>query len=122
MMSRDSSITSPSDFFRTGTVPFEDAFKSVDVIFTPTTPNSAFPINAKIHDPISMYMNDLLTVPANMAGLPALSIPSGKNKRGLPLGFQFIGRPFDEGSLFNIGSYFEENCQFSSEKKEWWKT
>ena len=101
---------------------FEDAFKIVDVIFTPTTPNSAFPINAKIHDPISMYMNDLLTVPANMAGLPALSIPSGKNKRGLPLGFQFIGRPFDEGSLFNIGSYFEENCEFSSEKKEWWKT
>ncbi|MBL42173.1 MAG: Asp-tRNA(Asn)/Glu-tRNA(Gln) amidotransferase GatCAB subunit A [Rhodospirillaceae bacterium] len=100
---------------------FENVFKDVDVIFTPTTPNSAFPINAKIDDPISMYMNDLLTVPANMAGLPAISIPSGKDNKGLPLGFQFIGKPFDESGLLNIASYFEEVCEFEDDKEEWWK-
>ncbi|PPR78888.1 MAG: Glutamyl-tRNA(Gln) amidotransferase subunit A [Alphaproteobacteria bacterium MarineAlpha2_Bin1] len=101
---------------------FENVFKDIDVIFTPTTPNSAFPIDAKIDDPISMYMNDLLTVPANMAGLPAISIPSGKDNKGLPLGFQFIGKPFDESGLLNVASYFEEVCEFSDNKDEWWKS
>ena len=101
---------------------FENAFKDIDVIFTPTTPNSAFPINEKINDPISMYMNDLLTVPANMAGLPAISIPSGIDSKGLPLGFQFIGKPFDESGLFNVASYFESVSEFSDNKQVWWKS
>ncbi len=99
---------------------FEKVFNEVDVIFTPTTPSSAFPLDEKIDDPISMYMNDLLTVPANMAGLPAISLPSGKDSQGMPLGFQLIGKPFDEGGLINIASYFEEVIGFSSIKKEWW--
>ena len=74
---------------------FDEAFKSVDTILTPTTPSSAFAIGENVDDPISMYLNDVLTVPVNLAGLPAISIPAGYDQNNLPLGLQLIGKPFD---------------------------
>jgi aspartyl-tRNA(Asn)/glutamyl-tRNA(Gln) amidotransferase subunit A len=90
---------------------FAKAFKEVDVIATPTTPTPAFKIGEKANDPLSMYLADIFTVPANIANLPALTVPSGFSKSSdnsseLPLGLQFIGRPFDERSLFEVGKKF----------------
>lgn len=86
---------------------FEDAFNGCDLIFTPTTPNVAFPIGEKQTDPIEMYLNDVLTVPASLAGLPAISIPSGYNKENLPVGLQIIGKPFDEISVLGAANLIE---------------
>tara|TARA_B100000963_G_scaffold346641_1_gene352078 strand:- start:120 stop:950 length:831 start_codon:yes stop_codon:yes gene_type:complete len=86
---------------------FEEAFKWCDLILTPTTPNVAFPIGEKQTDPIEMYLNDVLTVPASLAGLPAISIPSGFNKEMLPIGLQVIGKPFEEISVLSAGSMIE---------------
>ena len=86
---------------------FEEAFKRCDLILTPTTPNVAFPIGEKQTDPIEMYLNDVLTVPASLAGLPAISIPSGFNNEMLPIGLQVIGKPFEEISVLSAGSMIE---------------
>ena len=75
---------------------FDDNFTKVDAILTPSTPSSAFKIGEKTNDPVSMYLNDIITVPTNLAGLPALSLPAGLDKQGLPLGLQLIGKPLDE--------------------------
>jgi aspartyl-tRNA(Asn)/glutamyl-tRNA(Gln) amidotransferase subunit A len=91
---------------------FDNAFHSVDALLTPTTPGAAFPIGEKEDDPISMYLNDVFTVPASLAGLPAISVPVGSNENGLPLGLQIIGRPFDEGSVFRLGQALEDAAQF----------
>lgn len=91
---------------------FETAFQKVDVILTPTTPTAAFAIDEKPTDPVVMYLNDVLTVPANLAGLPAISIPAGFSKEGLPLGLQLIGPAFDENVLFRSGRVLEENAAF----------
>jgi aspartyl-tRNA(Asn)/glutamyl-tRNA(Gln) amidotransferase subunit A len=91
---------------------FEDAFQKVDVILTPTTPSAAFALDEKPTDPVVMYLNDVLTVPANLAGLPAISIPAGLSKEGLPLGLQLIGPAFDENVLFRVGRVLEENAAF----------
>ena len=80
---------------------FDLAFKEVDTILTPTTPSSAFKIGDKTNDPISMYLNDVFTVPVNLAGLPAISIPAGFDDSGLPLGLQLIGKSFDEQTILN---------------------
>ena len=82
------------------------AFEDVDVIATPTTPSTAFKFGEK-QDPISMYMADIFTTPANLAGLPAISIPSGEDEHGLPFGIQFIAPHFSEKKLFEIGKDFE---------------
>ena len=79
---------------------FKEAFKSVDVIFTPTAPSDAFEQGSKIDDPIQMYLNDVFTVPISLAGLPAISVPMGLSNNKLPLGFQIIGKSFDEDSVF----------------------
>lgn len=92
---------------------FETAFQKVDVILTPTTPSAAFAIDEKPTDPVVMYLNDVLTVPANLAGLPAISIPAGLSKEGLPLGLQLIGPAFDENVLFQAGRVIEENAAFT---------
>ena len=78
---------------------FTQAFKQVDVILTPTAPSDAFAIGDKTDDPITMYLNDVFTVPTSLAGLPAISVPAGLSARGLPLGLQLIGRPFDEETV-----------------------
>ena len=86
---------------------FDDSFLKVDAILTPSTPSSAFKIGEKAKDPNQMYLNDIFTVPANLAGLPALSLPAGLDKQGYPLGLQLIGKALDEQKILNIGYAFE---------------
>ncbi|MBS1516700.1 MAG: Asp-tRNA(Asn)/Glu-tRNA(Gln) amidotransferase subunit GatA [Bacteroidetes bacterium] len=81
---------------------FENAFREVDFIISPTTPNTAFRLGEKIDDPLSMYLNDIYTASVNLAGIPAVSIPCGKDKNGLPFGIQVMGRKFDEAGLLKI--------------------
>ena len=90
---------------------FQKAFQKVDVLLTPTTPTPAFELGSQL-DPISMYMNDVFTVPASLAGLPAMSVPSGLSEEGLPLGLQIIGKQFDESSVLKIASNIEDQAQF----------
>ncbi|EKE08941.1 MAG: hypothetical protein ACD_16C00232G0001 [uncultured bacterium] len=93
---------------------FELAFQKVDVILTPTTPSAAFALDEKPTDPVVMYLNDVLTVPANLAGLPGISLPAGLSSEGLPLGLQLIGPAFDENVLFRTARILEEAAQFKS--------
>ena len=88
---------------------FINAYKECDFILTPTAPSAAFPIGEKEDDPIKMYLNDVFTVPASLAGIPGISIPFGKSKEGLPLGVQILSKHFDEQTIFNIASYLEKN-------------
>ena len=88
---------------------FLEAFKKCDFILTPTTPNVAFAIGEKQDDPLEMYLNDVLTVPASLAGLPAISVPSGCNEEGLPFGLQIIAKPFDEMLVFRAGKFIEDS-------------
>ena len=92
---------------------FENAFRSVDVILTPSTPNTAFPVNAKNMDPLEMYLNDVFTVPMNLAGIPALSLPVGLAANGLPLGMQLIANNFQEPLLFRVAKAIEDDVQFT---------
>ena len=85
---------------------FENAFKEVDVILTPVTPTTAFKIGEKVNDPLSMYLSDIFTIPANLAGIPAVSIPV-KGNTGLPVGFQLMGRHWREADILGIGQYYE---------------
>ncbi len=87
---------------------FSEAFKKCDFILTPTTPNVAFAIGEKQDDPLEMYLNDVLTVPASLAGLPAISVPAGCNEEGLPFGLQIISKPFDEKLVFRAGKFIED--------------
>ncbi|MCX7821225.1 MAG: Asp-tRNA(Asn)/Glu-tRNA(Gln) amidotransferase subunit GatA [Brevinematales bacterium] len=87
---------------------FDNAFKNVDVILSPTSPTPAFKIGEKLNDPISMYLSDIYTIAVNLAGLPAISIPTGFSKEGLPLGSQFIGRLLDEETILNVSFAIEK--------------
>jgi len=99
---------------------FEDCFaKGVNAILTPATPSAAFGIGEKGADPVEMYLNDIFTVTVNMAGLPGIAVPAGKDSQGLPLGLQLIGRPFDEETLFSLGEVIEQAAgRFTPAK--WW--
>ena len=99
---------------------FDEAYKKVDAILTPSTPSSAFKIGEKLKDPVSMYLNDIFTVPINLAGLPAISIPAGHDKKGYPLGLQVIGKAFDEQSILNIAFALEKNISFKNNITDWW--
>ena len=99
---------------------FDENFAKVDAILTPSTPSSAFKIGEKTNDPISMYLNDIFTVPVNLAGLPAISVPAGLDKKGYPLGLQLIGKTLDEQNILNVAYAFEKNCNFKNEIKSWW--
>ena len=99
---------------------FDDAYKKVDAILTPSTPSAAFKIGEKTNDPISMYLNDIFTVPVNLAGLPAISIPAGLDVKGYPLGLQIIGKAFDEQKILNIAYAMEEKIQFKNNITDWW--
>jgi len=92
---------------------FKEAFKECDAIISPTTPTSAFKIGEKVDNPLEMYLNDIYTVPVNIATLPAISIPCGKGQNGMPLGLQLIGDRFSESTLFNLADFFERysNCE-----------
>lgn len=81
---------------------FEKAFSEVDFIISPTTPTTAFRIGEKIEDPLAMYLSDIYTVSANLAGIPAMSVPAGIDDSGLPFGIQIIGKKFDEGGLLKL--------------------
>lgn len=93
---------------------FDEAFKKCDVILTPTSPIEAFAIGDKKmnESPINMYLNDVFTVSVNLAGLPAMSLPIGLSKNGLPLGMQFIGKAFDEGTIFKAAYQLEQSVNF----------
>jgi aspartyl-tRNA(Asn)/glutamyl-tRNA(Gln) amidotransferase subunit A len=99
---------------------FNNAFQKIDAILTPSTPSSAFKIGEKSNDPVSMYLNDIFTVPVNLAGLPGISIPAGLDKKGYPLGLQIIGKPFDEQNILNIAYSMEDKINFKSDVKDWW--
>jgi aspartyl-tRNA(Asn)/glutamyl-tRNA(Gln) amidotransferase subunit A len=99
---------------------FDDAYKVVDAILTPSTPSSAFKIGEKKDDPISMYLNDIFTVPVNLAGLPAISIPAGHDAKDYPLGLQIIGKAFAEQEILNIAYAMEEKIEFKNKINDWW--
>ena len=90
---------------------FDNAFKKVDILLTPTCPTTAFLKGDFVNDPLSMYLSDLLTVPANLAGLPAISIPCGFDSNGLPIGLQLIGNVLEEDKILNAANIFEIDAQ-----------
>lgn len=92
---------------------FENAFENVDVLLTPTAPSAAFAQGENMDDPVQMYLNDIFTVPASMAGVPALSVPVGLDGAGLPLGLQVIGKHFDEETVLSIGGALEAAAGFT---------
>ena len=87
---------------------FENAFKKVDILLAPTSPTTAFGSGENVDNPMAMYLSDLLTIPANLAGLPAISLPCGFDKTGLPIGLQLIGNVFEESKLLQVASQFEK--------------
>jgi aspartyl-tRNA(Asn)/glutamyl-tRNA(Gln) amidotransferase subunit A len=86
---------------------FEEAFKKVDVIMTPTSPEAAFKIGEKTDDPLKMYLSDIFTIPCNLVGLPGISIPCGFTSSGLPIGLQILGKPFDEETILRVANTYE---------------
>jgi len=100
---------------------FNEAFEKVDAILTPTTPSAAFAIGSKANaDPIEMYLNDIFTVTANIAGVPAMSVPAGLDANGLPLGLQVITRALDEETMFKVGAAIEDSASFKAKPEKWW--
>ena len=99
---------------------FVEAFKRCDVILAPTAPTAAFGLGEKSDDPLAMYLNDVFAVPASLAGLPAMSVPAGLNREGLPLGLQIIGKPFDEQGVLNAGLAIEARAGFAAKPERWW--
>ena len=93
---------------------FDTAYETVDAILTPATPTAAFPVGRKVDDPVTNFLNDVFTVPANLAGLPGMAVPAGLNAAGLPLGLQILGRPFDEATLYSIGRVIEDAAAFDA--------
>ncbi|MDF2638954.1 MAG: gatA [Novosphingobium lindaniclasticum] len=99
---------------------FAKAFEQCDVILAPTAPSAAFGLGENVDDPLKMYLNDVFAVPASLAGLPAMSVPAGLNREGLPLGLQVIGKAFDEQGVLNAGLALEQRAQFSAKPEKWW--
>ncbi len=91
---------------------FDNAFKNVDVIVTPTSPSAAFKIGEKATDPLQMYLSDIFTISVNLAGVPAISIPCGFTKDNLPVGLQIIGKHFDEESIFKLAYAYEQSTEW----------
>jgi aspartyl-tRNA(Asn)/glutamyl-tRNA(Gln) amidotransferase subunit A len=99
---------------------FREAFGEVDAILTPATPSAAFALGEKSGDPVAMYLNDIFTVTANLTGLPALALPTGLDKQGLPLGLQVIGKALDEESVFAVSAALEKAANFRAKPTKWW--
>ncbi len=100
---------------------FDKCFKNIDAILTPSTPSSAFKVGEKTNDPISMYLNDIFTVPANLAGIPAISIPAGQDNHGRPLGLQLISKALEEQKILNIAFAMEKNISYKQSLNRWWE-
>jgi aspartyl-tRNA(Asn)/glutamyl-tRNA(Gln) amidotransferase subunit A len=86
---------------------FEQAFRAVDVVVTPTTPTPAFKLGEKVEDPLAMYLNDIYTVTADLVGVPGISVPCGNSSQGLPIGVQILGRHFEEGTVLRLAQAYE---------------
>ncbi len=97
---------------------FDEAFKEVDIIVTPTTPTPAFRIGEKVSDPLQMYLNDIFTISVNLAGGPAISVPCGFSSEGLPIGVQFIGRHFDEETVLKVAYNYERATEWHKRRAE----
>jgi aspartyl-tRNA(Asn)/glutamyl-tRNA(Gln) amidotransferase subunit A len=95
---------------------YDELFKKYDVLLTPTSPTTAFKIGEKSNNPLEMYLADICTVPVNIAGLPGMSVPTSLDSKGLPLGFQLIGKQFDEETLFRAAYTYEQNTNFKENK------
>ena len=99
---------------------FEEAFKQCDALLTPATPSAAFGYGEKGDDPVAMYLNDIFTVTANLAGLPAIAMPAGLDAQGLPLGLQVIGKALDEDACFKVAAAIEDAAAFKARPQKWW--
>jgi aspartyl-tRNA(Asn)/glutamyl-tRNA(Gln) amidotransferase subunit A len=99
---------------------FEAAWAQCDVVLAPTAPSAAFALGEKMSDPLAMYLNDVFAVPASLAGLPAMNVPAGLNRQGLPLGLQIIGKAFDEQGVLNAGLAIEQRAGFTAKPEKWW--
>jgi len=95
---------------------FEQAFKECDLLITPTSPTAAFKIGEKLENPLSMYLSDVYTISANLAGIPAMSLPCGLTQDGLPIGLQILAKPFDEESIFRLAYAYEQNTNWHLQK------
>jgi aspartyl-tRNA(Asn)/glutamyl-tRNA(Gln) amidotransferase subunit A len=100
----------------------DQAFERVDAILTPTTPSPAFPFGERSDDPISMYLNDVFTVPGNLSGLPGISVPAGLSAEGLPLGLQVLAPAFDEETMFRVAGVVEAAAAFEARPRPWWRS
>jgi len=100
---------------------FAQAFERCDAVLTPATPGPAFTLGEKTADPVSMYLNDVFTVTANLAGLPAISVPAGLSGEELPLGLQVIGKAFDEETVLRVGRAIERGAGFCVKPAPWWR-
>ncbi|GAA0635433.1 Asp-tRNA(Asn)/Glu-tRNA(Gln) amidotransferase subunit GatA [Brevundimonas lenta] len=99
---------------------FDKVWGQVDAILTPSTPSAAFALGDKQVDPLTMYLNDVFTVTANLAGLPGISVPAGVDSGGLPLGLQVIGKALDEATVFQVASALEDAAGFTAKPEKWW--
>ena len=99
---------------------FRDVFEKVDALLTPATPCAAFAYGENADDPLAMYLNDIFTVTANLAGLPAIAVPAGLDGQGLPLGLQVIGKALDEAACFRVGGALERAAGFVAKPEKWW--
>jgi aspartyl-tRNA(Asn)/glutamyl-tRNA(Gln) amidotransferase subunit A len=95
---------------------FDKVFKQIDVILTPTAPTTAFKVGEKLSDPLSMYLSDIYTIPANLSGIPAISLPCGFGKDGLPIGLQIMAKPFDEETIFRTAYTYEQSTDWHKKK------
>ena len=100
---------------------FKQAFENCDAILTPTAPSAAFAFGEKSSDPLAMYLNDVFTVPASLAGIPGSSVPAGLDANGLPLGLQVLGKAWDEETVLKVSGVLEEAAGFNHEPKMWWR-
>jgi aspartyl-tRNA(Asn)/glutamyl-tRNA(Gln) amidotransferase subunit A len=92
---------------------FQKVFDTCDALVTPVSPTTAFRLGEKTADPVTMYLSDIFTISVNLAGLPALALPCGADKAGLPVGLQVIGRPFDEETVLRVGHAYEQSTEWN---------
>jgi aspartyl-tRNA(Asn)/glutamyl-tRNA(Gln) amidotransferase subunit A len=95
---------------------FDLAFERFDVLAAPTSPTTAFKVGEKASDPLAMYLSDVCTLPVNVAGLPGISIPCGFDSKGLPIGLQLIGKPFDEATLLRAAYTYEQSTDWHTRR------